>query len=40
MEGKGEGAKDPTLLKICYTYPTIMKLGRVIPLPKGDVESI
>ena len=40
MEGEGEGAKDPTLLKICYTYPTEIKLGRVMPLRKGDVESI
>ena len=27
-------AKRPPLPKICYTYPTMMKLGTVIPYPK------
>ena len=29
-----EGAKRPPLPKICHTYPTMMKLGTVIPYPK------
>ena len=28
------GAKRPTLSKICHTYPTMMKLGAVIPYLK------
>ena len=28
------GTKRPLLLKICHTYPTMMKLGTVIPYPK------
>ena len=31
--GGGGGQKDP-LPKICHTYPTIMKLGTVIPYLK------
>ena len=27
-------AKRPPLPKICHTYPTMMKLGTVIPYPK------
>ena len=30
----GEGQKGPPLHKICNTYPTVMKLGTVIPYPK------
>ena len=30
----GGGAKRPPLPKICHTYPTIMKLGTVIPYLK------
>ena len=30
----GWGAKRPALYKICHTYPTMMKLGTVIPYPK------
>ena len=30
---KGERIKAP-LFKICHTYPTMMKLGTVIPYPK------
>ena len=32
----GGGAKSPThpFPKICHTYPTMMKLGAVIPYPK------
>ena len=26
--------KRPPLPKICHTYPTMMKLGTVIPFPK------
>ena len=29
--GRGGGAKSSPLSKICLTYPTIMKLGTVIP---------
>ena len=32
--GVGGGAKSPRLHKICQTYPTIMKLGTVIPYLK------
>ena len=32
--GWGEGAKRLPLPKICQTYPTVMKLGTVIPYPK------
>ena len=28
------GAKRPPLPEICHTYPTMMKLGTVIPYPK------
>ena len=28
------GQKAPPLPKICHTYPTMMKLGTVIPYPK------
>ena len=31
--GGGEGQKAP-LSKICHTYPTLMKLGAVIPYLK------
>ena len=27
----GRGPKRPSLTKICYTYPTMMKLGTFIP---------
>ena len=30
----GWGAKKAPLPKICYTYPTMMKLGTVIPYLK------
>ena len=30
----GWGAKRPPLPKISHTYPTMMKLGTVIPYPK------
>ena len=30
--GGGVGQKDP-LPKVCHTYPTMMKLGTVIPFP-------
>ena len=30
----GWGAKNPASLKICHTYPAIMKLGTVIPCLK------
>ena len=30
----GGGAKSPPLPKICHTYPTMMKLGSVIPYLK------
>ena len=30
----GGGQKAPPLPKICHTYPTMMKLGAVIPYPK------
>ena len=33
MEG-GSGQKGHPLPKICHTYPTMMKLGTVIPYPK------
>ena len=29
-----EGAKRPPVPKICHTYPTMMKLGTVIPCLK------
>ena len=32
--GGGDGAKWSPLPKICHTYPTMMKLGTVIPYPK------
>ena len=30
----GEGAKRRPIPKICHTYPTMMKLGTVIPYSK------
>ena len=33
------GAKRPPLLKICHTYPTMMKLGSYT-LPKEDPKNI
>ena len=33
LGGGGEG-QPPPLLKICHTYPKMMKLGIVIPYPK------
>ena len=40
----GGGQKGPTLPKICHTYPTMMKLGTVIPhvthpLSSADVSN-
>ena len=32
--GTGGGSKKAPLPKICHTYPTVMKLGRVIPYLK------
>ena len=33
--GKGGGGqKGPPRFKICHTYPTMIKLGTVIPYPK------
>ena len=32
--GGGVGGKKTPLSKICHTYPTIMKLGTVIPYLK------
>ena len=32
--GGGGGAKRPPFPKICHTYPTMMKLGTVIPYLK------
>ena len=32
--GGGGGGKKATLPKICHTYPTMMKLGKVIPYAK------
>ena len=32
--GGGGGAKKPPFPKICYTYPTMMKLGTVVLCPK------
>ena len=31
---RGGGAKRPPFLKICHTYPTMMKLGTVTPYLK------
>ena len=31
---RGCSRMRPPLLKICHTYPTMMKLGTVIPYPK------
>ena len=36
-EGEGGGKKAP-ILKICHTYPTIMKLGTFIPYLKKTQE--
>ena len=30
----GEGGKKVPLPKICHTYPTVIKLGTVLPYPK------
>ena len=35
----GEGPKKASLLKICHTYPTMMKLGSHT-LPKEDPKNI
>ena len=35
----GGGQKGPPLPKICHTYPTLMKLGTVIPYPK-EIQKI
>ena len=32
--GVGEGGQIGPLLKICHTYPAMMKIGKVIPYPK------
>ena len=32
--GAGVGKKAHSLPEICHTYPTMMKLGTVIPYPK------
>ena len=37
--GGGPGQKDPTLPKICHTYPTMMKLDSYT-LPMDDAENI
>ena len=37
--GGGGGQKDPTLPKICHTYPTMMKLDSYT-LPMDDAENI
>ena len=37
--GGGGGAKRLPLPTICHTYPTIMKLGTVIPYPK-EIQKI
>ena len=34
MGGGERGTKRPPLPKICHTYPTMMKLGTVIPYTK------
>ena len=36
----GGGTKRPPFLKICFAYPTVMKLGTAIPLPKEDPTNI
>ena len=33
-QGWERGVKKPPFLKICHTYPTIMKFGAVIPYLK------
>ena len=38
LGGRG-GAKRLPLPKICHTYPTVMKLGTVIPYPK-EIQKI
>ena len=35
----GGGGKKATLLKMCFTYPTMIKLGRYT-LPKEDLKNI
>ena len=35
----GEGQKDP-LLKICHTYPTMMKIGLFVPYRKKIQKNI
>ena len=37
--GWSGGGKKPPLPKICHTYPTMMKLGTVIPYPK-EIQKI
>ena len=37
--GIGGGGKKATLLKMCFTYPTMIKLGRYT-LPKEDLKNI
>ena len=32
--GLGGGGQKGPLPKICHTYPTMMKLGTVVPYPK------
>ena len=39
MDGGWAGAKRPTLPKICHTYPTMIKLGTVIPYLK-EIQKI
>ena len=36
----GWGSKKPPLPKICRRYPTMMKLGKVIPYPKKIQKNI
>ena len=39
MGSGGRGGKKATLLKMCFTYPTMIKLGRYT-LPKEDLKNI
>ena len=34
------GQKGPPFPKICHTYPTMVKLGKVIPDPKENPKNI
>ena len=36
---EGGGAKKPSLPKICHTYPTMIKLGTVLPYLKKIQKS-